>query len=188
MNGLDLSDASDIRLGSNTITAIYYGSTLLWPLKRDYSKEYLTIEAVSDATVVFYKESDEISRTIQYSKNKRIWETISFGHTSGDITELPNVSLLAGNFRFIVTLAVSGNLDVDLAQLGLDGFLRVPVAVVGRSVLLCCPLAPLPAEFLVHLHFHDLLDDIPEHFLHGVHDVGGAGKVLALNILLQGFP
>ena len=31
MNGLNFSDASDIRLGSSTITALYYGSTLLWP-------------------------------------------------------------------------------------------------------------------------------------------------------------
>ena len=57
--------------------------------------------------------------------------------------------------------------------------------VVGRSVLLRCPLAPFPAQLLVHFHFHDLLDDIPEHFLHGFHDVSGAGEVLALNILLQ---
>ena len=78
MNGLNLSDASDIRLGSNTITALYYGSTLLWPSKRDYSKEYLTIEALSDATVLFYKNTDEISRTIQYSKDKTNWTSVNF--------------------------------------------------------------------------------------------------------------
>ena len=79
MNGLDLSGASDIRLGSNTINALYYGSTLLWPLgPRDYSKEYLTIEAVSDATVLFYKNSDNISRTIQYSKDKTNWTSVNF--------------------------------------------------------------------------------------------------------------
>ena len=100
MNGLNLSEVSDIRLGSNTINAIYYGSTLLWP--RDYSKEYLTIEAVSDATVVFYKKSDEISRTIQYSKNKRTWETISFGNFSDkDIPEAYKVSLLAGEKLYL---------------------------------------------------------------------------------------
>ena len=103
MNGLNLSEVSDIRLGSNTINAIYYGSTLLWPLvPRDYSKEYLTIKAVSDATVVFYKTSDEISRTIQYSKNKRTWETISFGNFSDkDIPEAYKVSLLAGEKLYL---------------------------------------------------------------------------------------
>ena len=97
MNGLNLSEVSDIRLGSNTINALYYGSNLLWPLTpRDYSKEYLTIEALSDATVIFYKNSDNISRTIQYSKNKRTWETISFGNFSDkDIPEAYKVSLLA---------------------------------------------------------------------------------------------
>ena len=102
MNGFDLSDASDIRLGSNTITAIYYGSTLLWPSKRDYSKEYLTIKALSDSTVIFYKNSDNISRTIQYSKNKRTWETISFGNFSDkDIPEAYEVSLLAGEKLYL---------------------------------------------------------------------------------------
>ena len=102
MNGLNLSEVSDIRLGSNTINGLYYGSTLLWPLgPRDYSKEYLTIEAVSDATVLFYKNSDNISRTIQYSKNKRTWETISFVHPLGDITESSSVSLLAGEKLYL---------------------------------------------------------------------------------------
>ena len=78
MNGFDLSEASDIRLGSNTITALYYGSTLLWP-KRDYSKEYLTIEAVDNGIIVsFEKNSTSISKDIKYSKNKSNWTTISF--------------------------------------------------------------------------------------------------------------
>ena len=103
MNGFDLSEASDIRLGSNTINAIYYGSTLLWPLTpRDYSKEYLTINALRDSTVVFWKYSDNISRTIQYSKNKHTWNTISFGNFSDkDIPEAYKVSLLAGEKLYL---------------------------------------------------------------------------------------
>ena len=78
MNGFDLSEAYDIRLGSNAITALYYGSTLLWP-KRDYSKEYLTIEAVDNGIIVsFEKNTTSISKDIQYSKNKSHWTTISF--------------------------------------------------------------------------------------------------------------
>ena len=103
MNGLDLSGASDIRLGGSTINALYYGPTLLWPLcPRDYFKEYLTINALNDSTVIFYKSSDEISRTIQYSKNKRTWNTISFGNFSyKDIPEAYKVSLLAGEKLYL---------------------------------------------------------------------------------------
>ena len=102
MNGFDLSEASDIRLGSNTINALYYGPTLLWPSKRDYSKEYLTINALIDSTVVFLKYSDNISRTIQYSKNKHTWNTISFGNFSDkDIPESYKVSLLAGEKLYL---------------------------------------------------------------------------------------
>ena len=87
MNGLNFSDASDIRLGSSTITALYYGSTLLWPLKRDYSKEYLTIEAVDNSVLVEFilgaTSGMSVSKDIQYSKDKSSWTTVSFGNSSG---------------------------------------------------------------------------------------------------------
>ena len=87
MNGLNFSDASDIRLGSRTITALYYGSTLLWPLKRDYSKEYLTIEAVDNSVLVEFilgiTSGISESKDIQYSKDKSSWTTVSFGNLSG---------------------------------------------------------------------------------------------------------
>ena len=83
MNGLNFSDASDIRLGSRTITALYYGSTLLWPLKRDYSKEYLTIEAVDNSVLVSFigwtTSGMSVSKDIQYSKDKSNWTTVTFG-------------------------------------------------------------------------------------------------------------
>lgn len=90
MNGLNFSDAKDIRLGGRTITALYYGSTLLWPLKRDYSKEYLTIEAVDNSVLVqfitYATSGMSVSKDIQYSKDKSNWTTVSFGDvTSGNI-------------------------------------------------------------------------------------------------------
>ena len=89
--GYNLSGASDIRLGSNTVTAIYYGSTLLWPLvPRDYSKEYLTIKSRNygeTLTISFIKNSPNISRSIQYSKDKINWTTISF-NTSDNPTQI----------------------------------------------------------------------------------------------------
>ena len=91
MNGLNLSEVSDIRLGSNTINALYYGSTLLWPLTpRDYSKEYLTIKSRDygeTLTIRFIKNNTKISRSIQYSKDKINWTTISF-NTSDNPTKI----------------------------------------------------------------------------------------------------
>lgn len=46
-------------------------------------------------------------------------------------------------------------------------------------------LASLATKLLIHLHFHNLLDHIVEQFFHGLHDVGGVGKVLTLDIFLQ---
>ena len=89
MNGLNLSEVSDIRLGSNTINALYYGSTLLWPLTpRDYSKEYLTIKSRDygeTLTIIFIKNNTNISRSIQYSKDKINWTTISFNTSDNPI-------------------------------------------------------------------------------------------------------
>jgi len=96
--------------------------------------------------------------------------------------------IFADDLGLIVALAVSGNLDVDFSQLGLDGLLGIAVAIIGRYIFgVCGSMATLTPQFLIHLHFHDLLNDIPEHIFHGCHDVGGAGEVLALDVLLQKF-
>lgn len=101
MNGLNFSDASDIRLGSRTITALYYGSTLLWPLKRDYSKEYLTIEAVDNSVLVSFRAGAtsgmSVSKDIQYSKDKSSWTTVSFGPPEN----IPNVVLDKGEKLYL---------------------------------------------------------------------------------------
>ena len=106
MNGLNLSEVSDIRLGSNTINALYYGSNLLWPSKRDYSKEYLTIEALTDATVLFYKNGDDLSRTIQYSKDKTNWTSVDFNifknAPSVNITEGEKLYLKGNNSSYCI--------------------------------------------------------------------------------------
>ena len=101
MNGLNFSDASDIRLGSSTITALYYGSTLLWPLKRGYSKEYLTIEAVDNSVLVEFKlgatSGMSVSKDIQYSKDKSSWTTVSFGPPEN----IPGVGLAKGEKLYL---------------------------------------------------------------------------------------
>ena len=103
MNGLNFSNASDIRLGSRTITALYYGSTLLWPLKRDYSKEYLTIEAVDNSVLVEFilgaTSGMSVSKDIQYSKDKSSWTTVSFGNLSGG--NIPGVRINKGEKLYL---------------------------------------------------------------------------------------
>lgn len=53
MNGFNLSEASDIKLGGSTITALYLGSNKLWPTTPPdpYSLIPVTIENVSDNDV-----------------------------------------------------------------------------------------------------------------------------------------
>ncbi len=103
MNGLNFSDAKDIRLGGSTITALYYGSTLLWPLKRDYSKEYLTIEAVDNNVLVrfiaYTTSGMSVSKDIQYSKDKSNWTTVSFGISSGG--NIPGVGINKGEKLYL---------------------------------------------------------------------------------------
>ena len=103
MNGLNFSDAKDIRLGSSTITALYYGSTLLWPLKRDYSKEYLTIEVVDNSVLVEFIAHEtsgmSASKDIQYSKDKSNWTTVSFDNSSGG--NIPGVRINKGEKLYL---------------------------------------------------------------------------------------
>ena len=118
MNGLNFSDAKDIRLGSSTITALYYGSTLLWPLKRDYSKEYLTIEAVDNNVLVqfiaYATSGMSVSKDIQYSKDKSSWTTVSFGPPEN----IPGVGLAKGEKLYLrgINTTYSDYSDADNNQ------------------------------------------------------------------------
>lgn len=93
--------------------------------------------------------------------------------------------ILFNDFRLVAAFPVPGHLDVDLSQLGLNRILRIAVAVVGCCIFSDCPLAAFPPQFLIHFHFHHLLDHISEHLFHGRHNVCRAGEVLTLYMLLQ---
>ena len=75
MNGFNISDATHIKLGGNDITALYLGSTKLWPLSTDYSKEYLTFESLADNNTITwtFTGSDPIQNVIYWSKNGTSW-------------------------------------------------------------------------------------------------------------------
>ena len=75
MNGFNLSDITDAKLGTTTLGSIYLGSTKLWPLSTDYSKEYLTFESLADNNTITwtFTGSDPIQNVIYWSKNGTSW-------------------------------------------------------------------------------------------------------------------
>ena len=75
MNGFNLSDITDAKLGTTTLGSIYLGSTKLWPLGTDYSKEYLTIKSLADNNTITwtFTGSDPIQNVIYWSKNGTSW-------------------------------------------------------------------------------------------------------------------
>ena len=75
MNGFNLSDITDAKLGTTTLGSIYLGSTKLWPLGTDYSKEYLTFESLADNNTITwtFTGSDPIQNVIYWSKNGTSW-------------------------------------------------------------------------------------------------------------------
>lgn len=52
MNGFNLSNITDLYVGSAPASAIYYGSNMLWSRTHDYSKDYFTIESLEDSNTV----------------------------------------------------------------------------------------------------------------------------------------
>ena len=77
MNGFNLSDITDAKLGATTLSGgIYLGSTKLWPLSNiDYSQEYLTIKSLADNNTITwtFTGSDPIQNVIYWSKNGTSW-------------------------------------------------------------------------------------------------------------------
>ena len=87
MNGFNLSDIQDAKLGATTLGSIYLGSTKLWPTAFDYSREYLTIESLADNNIIslILSNAKSTAVTIEYSYDKITWTsktaTISPGTT-----------------------------------------------------------------------------------------------------------
>ena len=76
MNGFNLSDITDAKLGTTTLGSIYLGSTKLWPLGNiDYSQEYLTIKSLADNNTITwtFTGSAPIQNVIYWSKNGTSW-------------------------------------------------------------------------------------------------------------------
>ena len=84
MNGFNLSDITDAKLGATSLSGIYLGSTKLWPLSIDYSNEYLTIESLEDSNEIGWKSHDSTTKTIQWSTDKTNWISVT-SSTSGEV-------------------------------------------------------------------------------------------------------
>lgn len=87
MNGFDLSTISDLYVGDTPCSAIYIGDTLLWPLTpKDYSKEYLTFEAVENTTFSF------TTNDLEYSiDGGTTWTTLTAGSSTPTINTGNNI-------------------------------------------------------------------------------------------------
>ena len=76
MNGFNLSDITDAKLGATTLGSIYLGSTKIWTLDNiDYSQEYLTIKSLADNNTITwtFTGSKPMQNYIYWSKNGTSW-------------------------------------------------------------------------------------------------------------------
>lgn len=121
MNGLNLSNIQDAKLGGTQVSAIYFGSTQLWP-QIDYSKEYLTFKARESGTFTFTGYN---SNSLSYSvDNGLTWTALASGTASPTISAgnkiiwkgycVPSTTHNAtggiGNFSSTGTFDVKGNI------------------------------------------------------------------------------
>jgi len=90
MNGFNLSDIQDAKLGTTQLSSIYLGSTKLWPTTPiDYSQEYFTIESLEDNNTLSWKINGNVSaKTIYWSTDKTNWISVSSSSSGNTITTL----------------------------------------------------------------------------------------------------
>lgn len=69
-----MSTVTNYMLGSTQVINIYYGQTLVWPLNHDYSRDYLTFEAIDTGKFTW---TGQTVSTIYYSTdNGSTWNTL----------------------------------------------------------------------------------------------------------------
>lgn len=90
MNGLNLSNIQDAKLGSTQVSALYYGNTKLWPLETfyykdwsKYEKQYFTVEVLEDSCAIrllrYGKSSSPCPAfTFEYSIDGGTWVSKSY--------------------------------------------------------------------------------------------------------------
>lgn len=91
MNGFNLSNIQDARLGTTQLSSIYLGSTQLWQA-HDYSQDPFTIEALEDNVTISINNQQACQLT--YTKNGTTSQTLT---VSANVTEALNVTLDTGD-------------------------------------------------------------------------------------------
>ena len=104
MNGFDLSTASDIVYNGSTVTAVYCGSTLIWPPQQhDYSQDYFTIRSLANNNTITFSDwlqSTSSHYTIYVSNDDGLtWSsyTSSFYNTTIATLDAGEKILIKGN-------------------------------------------------------------------------------------------
>ena len=83
-SGFDISTATNIYLGSSQCSEIYIGSTKLWPLSHDYSRDYLTIVSLEDNNKISWKAGNaNLTKTISISTDGGTTWTQKTSDTTG---------------------------------------------------------------------------------------------------------
>ena len=93
MNGLNLSNIQDAKLGSTQVSALYYGSTKIWESTPDYP-EYLTITSLDDNNKIYWNLSDANAfvYTITYSTDYINWSAPIAPTTGGTLITTLNTN------------------------------------------------------------------------------------------------
>lgn len=97
MNGFDLSTIQNCCVGGTSASAIYYGSTLIWPTSHDYSTDYFTIESLEDNNEIWMTNNDSQHHAIviYFSvDNGNTWQHKSIGSSTTLTTLNTNENLL----------------------------------------------------------------------------------------------
>lgn len=97
MNGFNLSDIIDAKLGTTQLSSIYLGSSKLWPLGHDYSQDYFTIEALEHTMITLHKNTTSgTKRKVAFSRNNgQTWSQLAT-EDDDDEYEYDYVELSAG--------------------------------------------------------------------------------------------
>ena len=100
MNGFDLSTVTDIRLGSTSVSAVYFGSNLKWPSgHHDYSRDYLTFEALDDFKF----------RWIQNVDPNSIYYSIDNGSTWIEMVDRPYTPIMKKKKKILIKSNLQAN-------------------------------------------------------------------------------
>ena len=152
MNGFNLSDIIDAKLGATTLDSIYLGSTKLWP-SHDYSQDPFTIEALEDnvtirinnqkACQLTYTKNGGTSQTLTVSAN--VTEALNVTLNTGDICTFTSIRwiqygakghfIVSGRFKVYGNLMSLKNYSTSIDTSGCNGALKDNVGLIDASNL-----------------------------------------------------